>query len=148
MRVNGAQQTGQSSRPPVVVVAMSRLAGRSSPPLRRTPSPPCWRGADQRHGPAYAARIGRRPPARPVRRKPSDSAWFVGYTPQLSSAVELLDPRGQSGNPLTNITINGQTYQHVFGGDVPALIWGRSMYNAIVNDPITELRTAATESGQ
>ena len=94
-----------------------------------------------------AATIGRPAAGKTGTAEQFSSAWFVGYTPQLSAAVELLDPRGQTGNPLTNITIGGQTYAHVFGGDVPALVWGRSMYNALINLPYAELPTPAPDAG-
>jgi len=48
--------------------------------------------------------------------------------------------------PLTNITIGAHSYQHVFGGDVPARIWGRSMNNALVNQPYAQLPDPAADT--
>jgi len=94
-----------------------------------------------------AAAIGRPAAGKTGTNENFSSAWFVGYTPQLSTAVELGDPRGGPGHPLSDITIGGQTYSHVFGGDVPALIWGRSMYNALINQPYAQLPTPASAGG-
>jgi len=35
----------------------------------------------------------------------------------------------------------------VYGGDIPALIWGRSMYTASTNDPYAELPVPAPATG-
>ena len=93
-----------------------------------------------------AAQIGRPAAGKTGTNEGFSSAWFVGYTPQISAAVELGDPRGGPGHPLTDITIGAQSYQHVFGGDVPALIWGRSMYNALINQPYAGLPDPAADT--
>jgi len=94
-----------------------------------------------------AATIGRPAAGKTGTNEGFSSAWFVGYTPQLSAAVELGDPRGGPSHPLTNITIGGQGYAHVFGGDIPALIWGRTMFNALTDQPYTELPAPAPATG-
>jgi len=93
-----------------------------------------------------AATIGRPAAGKTGTNEGFSSAWFVGYTPQLSAAVELGDPRGGPGHPLTNITIGAQNYQHVFGGDVPARIWGRSMNNALAHQPYAQLPDPAADT--
>ncbi|MBO3752554.1 hypothetical protein J5X84_41430 [Streptosporangiaceae bacterium NEAU-GS5] len=55
------------------------------------------------------------------------TAWYASYTPALSSAVSLGDPRGPVRHPLTNITIGGHHYPRVDGMSVPGLIWKASM---------------------
>jgi len=50
------------------------------------------------------------------------AAWFVGYTPGLSTAVWMGDPRGPS-HPIG--TVGGVT--HVYGGTWPATIWANIM---------------------
>jgi len=80
-----------------------------------------------------AAMIGRPAAGKTGTNEAFSSAWFVGYTPQLSAAVELGDPRGGPTHPLTNITIGAQSYSHVYGGDIPALIWGRTMHTALAD---------------
>jgi len=90
-----------------------------------------------------AAAIGRPAAGKTGTNEAFSSAWFVGYTPQLSAAVELGDPT----HPLTNITIGGQSYAHVFGGDIPALIWGRTMFNALTDQPTARLPAPAPATG-
>jgi membrane peptidoglycan carboxypeptidase len=58
------------------------------------------------------------------------SAWFIGYTPQLATAVWMGDPRGSS-YPLTNVAGVAQ----VFGGTLPAEEFATAMGAAIANDP-------------
>jgi len=94
-----------------------------------------------------AATIGRPAAGKTGTNEAFSSAWFVGYTPQLSAAVELGDPRGGQGHPLTNITIGGQNYTHVYGGDIPALIWGRTMYTALADHPTARLPPPAPATG-
>ncbi|MEX5633607.1 transglycosylase domain-containing protein [Parafrankia sp. FMc2] len=70
------------------------------------------------------------------------SAWFVGYTPQIAAAVAVGDPNGAETNPLRNIAINGRTWPHVYGGDLPALIFGQSMRGALAGQPVQPLPAA------
>lgn len=51
------------------------------------------------------------------------TASFVGFVPQLATAVTLADPRGPSTHQLRNVL----GYQHVYGGDLPTKIWARTM---------------------
>jgi membrane peptidoglycan carboxypeptidase len=52
------------------------------------------------------------------------AAWFVGYTPRYAAAVWMGDPRGGYRYPLTNVRVHGRLYTHMYGGDLPAMIWG------------------------
>ncbi|MFP5333285.1 MAG: penicillin-binding transpeptidase domain-containing protein, partial [Acidimicrobiia bacterium] len=52
-------------------------------------------------------------------------AFYVGFTPQFSTAVWTGYPTAQVS--LENVTINGQFYSRVFGGSVPAPIWAEFM---------------------
>ncbi len=72
------------------------------------------------------------------------SAWFVGYTPQLAAAVEAGNISGPQAHPLTNVYAGGNYYAQVFGGDIPALAWGRSLNAALANQPYAPLPPAAT----
>lgn len=56
-------------------------------------------------------------------------AWFVGYTPQLSTAVWMGSPQGQV--PMTNVRGVGR----VTGGSYPAQMWGRYMAEALEGQP-------------
>jgi membrane peptidoglycan carboxypeptidase len=59
------------------------------------------------------------------------SAWFVGYTRELASAVAIGDPRNPNEHPLRNRSIGGRYYAEMFGGDLPAQTWSRMMRNAL-----------------
>lgn len=70
------------------------------------------------------------------------AAWFDGYTPQLATAVWVGSPAGGYGHPLTNVTIGGRFYAHVYGGDVGALIWRDTMSAALANSPVQDFTNA------
>ena len=63
------------------------------------------------------------------------SAWFAGYTPQLSAAV-LMAKEDSSGMPISMSGTGG--LQTVTGGSFPAAIWTAFMRDALKNDPIVE----------
>jgi membrane peptidoglycan carboxypeptidase len=56
------------------------------------------------------------------------SAWFVGYTPQLSTAVTMFRDKNA---PLQGIA----GYSQIYGGTLPAKIWGAFMTSALVGQP-------------
>jgi penicillin-binding protein 1A len=55
-------------------------------------------------------------------------AWFVGYTPQLSTAVWM----GHDG-PIQPLRLPG--YGEIFGATIPAPAWGDFMHLALANQP-------------
>jgi membrane peptidoglycan carboxypeptidase len=57
------------------------------------------------------------------------NAWFVGYTPNLSTAVWLGDPMQRE--KMTNITIGGTYFAKVSGGAGPGPIWRQAMSGAL-----------------
>ena len=63
-------------------------------------------------------------------------AWFVGFTPEYSTAVWVGYEAEQK--PLENVVINGQAYARVFGGSVPAPIWAEFMTIVMEGTPATE----------
>jgi membrane peptidoglycan carboxypeptidase len=63
------------------------------------------------------------------------SAWFVGYTPQLAAAVETGNIAAPNKDPLVNISAGGRYFAQVFGGDIPALAWSRTLNPALTNHP-------------
>jgi membrane peptidoglycan carboxypeptidase len=63
-------------------------------------------------------------------------AWFVGYVPQYSTAVWVGYADAQI--PMTNITINGEFYNRVFGGSVPAPIWAEFMNEFLADVPVED----------
>jgi membrane peptidoglycan carboxypeptidase len=64
-------------------------------------------------------------------------AWFVGFTPQLSTAVWIGNDTKHSSDPVT------QGGLEVYGGDVPAQIWQSMMNAALVNQPVEQFPPAA-----
>lgn len=72
------------------------------------------------------------------------AAWFVGITPQLSTAVWMGDPRGGFKYPLTGgIRYNGRTVYDVYGSDIAAPLWQSIMSNAMVNMPVEDFSYAS-----
>jgi membrane peptidoglycan carboxypeptidase len=66
-------------------------------------------------------------------------AWFIGYTPQIASAVFVGDPTGghpPHGHPLKNVTIGGQHYSRIFGATLPGPIWQQAMQDALKGTPV------------
>ena len=83
----------------------------------------------QRSGTGWRADI----PDRPTAGKTGTSndnghAWFVGYVPQLATAVWVGHSEGNV--PMQNITVNGQFHRNLFGGAVPAPMFGEYMSQA------------------
>ncbi len=67
------------------------------------------------------------------------AAWYIGFTPQMTAAVSVGDPTGAEAHPLRNVVADGRTWPRVFGGDLPAIIWGKSMRAALANQPVVAL---------
>jgi len=84
-------------------------------------------------GPAGAtgtrAYIGRQVAGKTGTTNGSRAAWFVGYTPQLATAVWLGDPGapGREVKQMRDVVVNGQYYRQVYGGTIPAPIFADAM---------------------
>ncbi|MEV8566076.1 transglycosylase domain-containing protein [Streptomyces sp. NPDC051322] len=61
------------------------------------------------------------------------NAWFVGYTPNLATAV-WVGSDGSPQIPMSNITIGGQYYDKVCGGCLPGPIWRTAMTGSLGSD--------------
>jgi membrane peptidoglycan carboxypeptidase len=61
-------------------------------------------------------------------------AWFVGYTPQMSTAVWVGHSEGNI--PMQRVTINGRYHRYVYGGAIPAPIWQQYMTAAHAGMPV------------
>ena len=73
----------------------------------------------------------------------ANNIWFVGYTPQLASAVWVGHGSGSPRN-LRGVTLGGKYYSnYVFAGDVPAPIWKGIMDAALKGKPIKKFPAAA-----
>ncbi|MFF6981348.1 transglycosylase domain-containing protein [Streptomyces sp. NPDC008343] len=57
-------------------------------------------------------------------------AWFVGYTPNLSTAVWVGDDTGEKSS-MFGVTIGGRYYDKVCGGCLPGPIWRIAMTGAL-----------------
>jgi membrane peptidoglycan carboxypeptidase len=65
------------------------------------------------------------------------TASFVGFIPQVTTAVTLADPRGPQTHPLRNVL----GYSEIFGGDLPTKIWASTMKQITANEnlPVEQL---------
>jgi len=64
-------------------------------------------------------------------------AWFVGYVPQLVTAVGMFDPQNPSGSILPFSSLRFGTYHSsIYGGDVPASTWQSIMEGALQGVPV------------
>jgi membrane peptidoglycan carboxypeptidase len=62
--------------------------------------------------------------------------WFVGYTPDLATAVWAGNPSpGNKVYKLVNRTIGGRSYGDVCGGCLPGPIWQQTMLGALKGVP-------------
>ena len=82
-----------------------------------------------------SASIGRPAAGKTGTTDSSTAAWFVGYTPQLSTAVWV----GKSTPAaMTQVVINGTYYKQVYGGTIPAAIWRSTMIGALAGVPVLD----------
>lgn len=65
----------------------------------------------------------------------AENTWFVGFTPQLSTAVWIGDAT-ESGRSLVGRTIGGVYFPEIYGSDLAAPMWRDYMSQAVANDPV------------
>ncbi len=87
-------------------------------------------------GTATVANIGRPCAGKTGTAQNYSNAWFVGYCPELSTAVWLGNPQGD-----VQFTIAGDST--VTGGSYPALIWRDFMAEALKDQPVTDFERPA-----
>ncbi|MDG9702724.1 transglycosylase domain-containing protein [Streptomyces sp. DH37] len=73
-------------------------------------------------------------------------AWFVGYTPNLSTAVWVGDDVGKRDG-MYGITIGGQYYDKVCGGCLPGPIWRTAMTGALQGEPVESFNDVPVPRG-
>ncbi|HSR25856.1 MAG TPA: transglycosylase domain-containing protein, partial [Candidatus Eisenbacteria bacterium] len=67
------------------------------------------------------------------------SVWFIGYTPDLATAVWAGNPSPPPGGyPLVDRTIGGTFYHNVCGGCLPGPIWKDTMLGALAGVPVSD----------
>jgi membrane peptidoglycan carboxypeptidase len=62
--------------------------------------------------------------------------WFIGYTPQRSTAVAISNPIRPT--PLDGITLNGVYYPTACGGCIPGPIWKATMDRVMAPLPVEQ----------
>ena len=65
----------------------------------------------------------------------AENTWFVGFTPQLSTAVWIGDAT-ESGRSLVGRTIGGVYFPKIYGSDLAVPMWRDYMSQAVANDPV------------
>jgi membrane peptidoglycan carboxypeptidase len=74
------------------------------------------------------------------------NVWFIGYTPELATAVWAGNPSPPSGGyPLVNRQIGGRYYGNVCGGCLPGPIWRQTMTDALAGTPPSSFATAPSD---
>ncbi len=67
--------------------------------------------------------------------------WFVGYTPQLATAVGIFDPKlpSKSAAPITDLA-TGRTFSpnNFFGASIAGPIWRTTMEKAMTGQPVED----------
>ncbi len=66
-------------------------------------------------------------------------SWFVGFTPDLATAVWIGYSEGNI--PMQRVTINGRYYRYVYGGVLAAPTWSRYMTAAHEGLPVQQFPT-------
>jgi membrane peptidoglycan carboxypeptidase len=88
-------------------------------------------------GTGTAARLYDRPAAGKTGTSDSSSAvWFVGYTPQLSTAVNMFRD--------DNKTVSVPGYGALFGGSLPTEVWRAFMSEAMAGKPVKDFPGASS----
>ena len=87
-------------------------------------------------GTGTSAKIGRPAAGKTGTTSGNVSAWFVGYTPQLSTAVAMFR---NDNAPLAGIA----GYQQIYGGTLPAKMWAAFMKAALANTKAVAFPPAA-----
>ncbi len=89
------------------------------------------------NGTGRGASLGERPAAGKTGTTDNHvESWFIGYTPQLATAVWVGTPYSQKR--MQNLNLAGQFYNEVFGGTISAPLWKNIMDRASKGMPIRD----------
>jgi penicillin-binding protein 1A len=97
-------------------------------------------------GTGTAAQLGRPAAGKTGTTSNNTDAWFVGYTPTLSTAVWMGNYNSESAmGPVTGCLEHGSCYTvgQVYGGTWPAITWKEFMTAALQNVPATAFNAPA-----
>ena len=89
-------------------------------------------------GTAKDAGIGRAIAGKTGTTDEAENAWFVGFTPQLSTAVWIGDAK-ESNKSLAGRTIGGRYFQRMYGSDLAVPMWRDYMSQALANEPVVQI---------
>ncbi|ERH21034.1 transglycosylase [Actinomyces johnsonii F0542] len=89
-------------------------------------------------GTAKDAGIGRAIAGKTGTTDEAENAWFVGFTPQLSTAVWIGDAK-ESNKSLAGRTIGGKYFERMYGSDLAVPMWRDYMSQALANEPAVQI---------
>jgi membrane peptidoglycan carboxypeptidase len=73
----------------------------------------------------------------------NNESWFVGYTPQLVTAVWVGTPYDPITRVMKNVRVGGQFYPVMHGAAIAAPIWKQIMNGALQDAPIVKFKEPA-----
>ncbi|MBO3723550.1 penicillin-binding protein [Actinomyces bowdenii] len=99
----------------------------------------------QSGGTAKDAQIGRPVAGKTGTTDDNDNVWFVGFTPQLSTATWVGHANGYRS--LNNQVIGGQFYGTIYGSHLAVPIWRNYMGPALEGEPVESFTPAGSGGG-
>ncbi|WP_404391173.1 transglycosylase domain-containing protein [Humibacillus xanthopallidus] len=73
----------------------------------------------------------------------NNESWFVGYTPQLVTAVWVGTPYDPITRVMKNVRVGGQFYPVMHGASIAAPIWKQIMNGALEDAPMARFKEPA-----
>jgi len=98
------------------------------------------------NGTGARAQIGRPSAGKTGTTNQRANVWFIGYTPELATAVWAGNPSPPKGGyPLFDRVIGGRYYGDVCGGCLPGPIWQTMMSRTLANVPVSSFNEATDD---